>query len=132
VPTFKSEVVDNRNFMPYIPANRNWYLAELVLQFEIEGSINSLVHINTKLIKADSPDEALERAKKLGTKAERDYENTDPKQVRVRFRGLRDLFLICDELEDGAELLYEEREGMDEPNILALVKDREGLAVFKE
>jgi Domain of unknown function (DUF4288) len=118
--------------VPYIPPDTRWFLAEVVVQFDEEGGNPPLVHVNTKLIRADSPDEAFRKAQQLGQREESEYENTDGKRVRVKFRGLRDLFAVSDGLEDGAELLYEELIGLDESQIQALVREKPNLAVFRE
>ena len=118
--------------MPYIPPDRHWYIAEVVMQISIEGDADTLVHVDTKLVSADSPDEAFRKAEQFGRNGEVGYRNTDQMRVSVRFLGLRDLFLIHDELKDGAELLYEERSGLSEGEIAALVKQRSDMAVFRK
>jgi hypothetical protein len=110
--------------MPYIPPDAGWYLAELVMQFDIEGDETPLVHINTKLVRADSPEEAYLKATGLGQGEEITYKNTDGNQVNVRFRGLRDLFVVTEALEDGAELIYEEKDGLSEAQIARLVRGK--------
>lgn len=117
--------------MPHIPPNRHWYIAEIVMQFDIEDEADTLVHIDTRLVRGDSPDEALRKAEQFGRDGETEYHNTGQKRVRVKYRGLQDLFLIYDELEDGAELLYEERSGLTEDEIKALLKEKATLAVFR-
>jgi len=117
--------------VPYIPPNIKWFLAELIMQFDVEGDDTPLLHINTRLIRADSPEEAFVKSHQLGKQEELEYQNTDGDRVRIRFRGLRDLFGVFDGLEDGAELLYEEKVGLEEPQILALVREKSDLAVFR-
>jgi hypothetical protein len=117
--------------MPNIPPDTKWFLADVVLQYDEEGC-PPLIHVNTKLIRADSPEEAFIKARRLGQQEESEFQNTDGNLVRIRFRGLHDLFGICDELEDGAELLYEERTGLDEAQISALVREKQDLAIFRE
>jgi uncharacterized protein DUF4288 len=118
--------------MPYIPPNRHWYIAELVMQFDIAGEADTLVHVDVKLISADSPDQAFAKAEQMGRDGEVAYQNTDHKHVLIKFRGLRDLFLIYDELGDGAELLYEERPAIRENEIAAMIKQKSALAVFRK
>jgi hypothetical protein len=50
----------------------------------------------------------------------------------VSFRGLRDLYLIYDKLEDGAELIYEEYQEITEEEIAAIVTPKEKLAAFEK
>ena len=114
----------------FIPENTEWFIAELVEEFRAVDQAENLIHINTVLIKADSPVVAYEKAIALGESANRAFTNTDGVAVSVRFRGLRGLYPVYDRLEDGAELLYEEREGMSDEAIAKMVKPKEELAVF--
>jgi Domain of unknown function (DUF4288) len=116
--------------MPYIPANANWWLADLIVEFTIEGEDGNAVHYNLTLVRADSADEAYAKAVRLGERHEVTFTNTDGKLVNVRFRGLRDLMVIHDELEDGAELLYEEEADVAEDRILAAIRPKHKLSVF--
>jgi hypothetical protein len=116
--------------MGYIPKNAKWYLADLIVQMRVEGESRSLIHINSILVRADSPEEAHQKALDLGREEERDYENTDRKAVSVIFRGLEDLNVIHDELEHGAELIYQEKVGLTEDQIRARVKSKLHLGVF--
>ena len=77
--------------MAYIPKDARWYLADIVLEHTIEGDARNLVHVNIHLIAADSPDQAYEKAMMLGRESEQTYTNTVGREVRVTFRGLRDL-----------------------------------------
>ncbi len=116
--------------MGYIPKSAKWYLADIVLQITVEGDPRNVVHTNLILIRADSPEEAYQKAIELGTAGDRSDENIDGKRVTVRFRGLRDLNVIHDELEHGAELIYGEHLDMDEPAIQQWVTAKEELGVF--
>jgi hypothetical protein len=73
---------------------------------EVCGSVSprNVVHTNMILVRADSPEEAYQKAVQLGTARQQSYENPAGKRVECRFRGLRDLNGIHDELEHGAEL----------------------------
>lgn len=87
--------------MGFIPKDAHWYLADVVMEHRIEGDAQNVVHVNTHLVEAGSPDEAYVKALALGRGGEHDYENTDGRQVRVLFRGLRELNVIHEPLEDG-------------------------------
>lgn len=117
--------------MGYIPKDAKWYLADIVEEITIEGGSGNLVHTNLVLIRADSPEEAYQKAIELGTASDQSYENTDGKRVTFRFRGLRDLNVIHGELEHGTELIYGENLDMDESAILQWVTAKEELGVFK-
>ncbi|MBL0159309.1 MAG: DUF4288 domain-containing protein [Bryobacterales bacterium] len=116
--------------MSYIPPDAKWWLADLVVEFRIDGDPGSLVHFNLTLIRADSAEQAYSKALARGAEFADTYTNTDGRQVQVFFRGLRDLFVVYEELEDGAELLYEERASASEVEILASIRQKEALAVF--
>ena len=114
----------------FIPENTKWFIGELVEEFKAVNQTENLVHINTILIRADSPEIAYQKALTLGEETNRVFINTDGIEVRVNFRGLRGLYPVYDRLEDGAELLYEERKGISDEEIAKMVKPKEELAVF--
>jgi hypothetical protein len=87
--------------MAFIPKDARWYLADVVLEHTVEADPRNVVHVNIHLVEADSPER--EKACALGRDAEQVYANSDGKEVRVVFRGLRDLNVIHEALEDGAE-----------------------------
>ncbi|GCE19586.1 DUF4288 domain-containing protein [Dictyobacter kobayashii] len=117
--------------MANIPENVKWYLAELLEEIQIEGESENLVHNNLVLIRADSPEEAYRKALTRGQELNDNYENPDGKKVKVTFRGLSDLNAILDELEDGAELAYEEMTGLSEAEIAELLPEKDQLGVFQ-
>jgi hypothetical protein len=117
--------------MGYIPEDAKWYLAEIVQQITVEGDLRNVVHTNQVLVRADSPEEAYQKAIELGTSGEQSYENPDGRLVTFRFKGLRDLNVIHDELEHGAELSYTEDIDMDDSAITEWVTPREDLGVFR-
>lgn len=118
--------------MACIPKDARWYIADLVLEHTIEGDARNVVHVNVHLIEADSPERAYEKANALGRQSERVYTNTDGKEVRVVFGGVRDLNVIHDELQDGAELTYEESTAVAEDELASWVRPKERLSVFRE
>ena len=116
--------------MGYIPENAEWYLAEIIEQITVEDDPRIVVHTNVVLIHARSPEQAYEKANELGKQSDISYDNTEGKLVTIKFRGLHDLNVIHDKLEHGAELIYREDLGMDEPKIQALVSTKNDLGVF--
>jgi hypothetical protein len=114
----------------YIPEDTEWYIAELVVVFTFVKAAENLVHINTLLIRADSPDIAYDKAIARGELENRVFRNSDEEEVQVRFRGLRGLYPVHDRLEDGAELLYEKREAVSEEDIKKILTPKEELAIF--
>ena len=116
--------------MGFVPKGARWYLADVVLEHVIEGERRNLVHVNTHLVEAASPGEAYKKANKLGREHQLRYLNTDGMRVRMKFRGLRELNVIHDDLEDGAELSYEEAVAVSESKLKRWVRPKKELGVF--
>jgi hypothetical protein len=92
--------------MGFIPKNAKWYLADLVEEIRVAGERRNVVHTNRTLIRADSPEEAHKKAVALGKGGDTKYKNLAGKTVTIRFRGIRELDVIHDELEHGAEIAF--------------------------
>ncbi len=116
--------------MAFIPADARWYIAEVILEHHVEDDPRNVVHVNIHLIEAASPDEAYAKALALGRKSEADYENTAGGTVRVVFRGLRNLNVVHEALEDGAEILYEKHVSVPEDRLRTMTKRQNALSVF--
>jgi Domain of unknown function (DUF4288) len=116
--------------MGYIPKDAKWYLARLVQEITVEGDPRNVVHTNLVLIRADSPEEAYQKALELGAQGEIAYENPQGLKVKITFRGLNDLGVIHDPLEHGAELEYTEHVDMDEATLKRWISSKEDLSVF--
>ena len=116
--------------MGYVPNEARWYLADVVLEHRIEGDSRNVVHVNRHLVGAATPEQAYRKALALGRAAEAEYLNTEHKSVRVIFRGLRELNVIHEELEDGAELAYEELVGVAEEQLRRQIQPKRKLGVF--
>jgi hypothetical protein len=102
-----------------------------VVEFTVEGEDGNLVHYNMTLVRADSAEEAYEKALQYGGQQENTYTNSDGRTVNVRFRGLRDLYVVYDQIEDGAELLYEEAEDLTQEQLMASIRSKESLSAFQ-
>lgn len=118
--------------MGYVPNDAEWYLADIVLEIQVEGDVDSLFHVNLTLIHASSPEEAYQLSLEQGKASEVVYPNTDGKLVRVTFRGLRDLHVVHEPLEHGSELLYEEMSGLSETQAKTLTRTKNDLALFRK
>jgi hypothetical protein len=116
--------------MSYIPKDARWYIAEVILEFVIERDSRNVVHTTTHLIEADSPALAYRKAVALGKQARLRYVNTDGKRVHIRYRGLRELNVIHENLEDGAELCFEEMVGLAESKLRRWITPKRALGVF--
>jgi hypothetical protein len=117
-------------FMGSIPRGSRWYIAGLVLEHTIEGDRRNVVHVNSHLVEADSPEEAYRKAVALGLAGVIEYANTEGRRVCVAFRGLRDLDVIHDDLGDGAELFYEKTVGVAEDDLRRWLKAKPDLGAF--
>lgn len=114
---------------PYNPDTK-WYLAEIIIESKVEGDYTNEVHNNLTLVRADSPEEAYEKALQLGRDSELVYNNTDGEKVSVYFRGLHNLHYIYDELGHGAEVLWEKHEDFSEDKIAQMIRTKEQLNIF--
>lgn len=116
--------------MGFIPKNAKWYLADIVEEIRIEDERRNVVHTNRTLIRADSPEEAHKKAIALGKRGNTRYKNVSGKMVTIRFRGLRDLNVIHDELEHGAEIGFNKSVAVNEKRIKGWIPPKHRLGVF--
>jgi len=90
---------------------RGWYISHEVLSFQTKRpgpkEVKLTVWENLVLIKARNPEEAYRKALKRGRWNEEEVK-IDGVDGYCKFKGLRDLVLIYDELEDGAEVEWRE------------------------
>jgi hypothetical protein len=114
----------------YVPQNMEWFLAEMIQEIRVGNDDNLTVWVNTILIKASSLEEAYSKSNEHGLVYNSTYTNTDGEEVVTRFRGLRNLLLIYEPLEDGSEIMWEEYEDQTEQDIEELVTPKEQLGVF--
>ena len=111
--------------------DRRWFLATLVVEISVQSESRNVVHRNLFLISAHSPEEAYSKAIGLGHQGEVMYENPAGSAVRHTFRGISQLDeLVDDEPVDGAELAFEQRTGVSEEDIQALILPKDQLHVF--
>ncbi len=61
---------------------------------------------NHHLIKADSPEKAFDKAVKLGKKGEYKFTNIDKIEMEWIFVGIGELLPIYEDIEDEAELMW--------------------------
>ena len=88
-----------------------WYIAELTEEVTLEGDPQNLVHKKTRVIFADSPQDAYEKALSMITEHEINYINEHHRAIRTRFWGLRELNLSNEDM-DRAGMLPEDRRGV--------------------
>jgi hypothetical protein len=101
-----------RKNMPHSPETADrWYIAELTEEVTLEGDPKNLVHKKTRVIFADSPQDAYEKALSMITEHEISYINEHRKAIRTRFWGLRELDVTNEDM-DRVGMLPQERLGV--------------------
>ena len=86
--------------MPHSPETADrWYIAELTEEVTLEGDPKNLVHKKTRVIFADSPQDAYEKALSMITEHEISYINEHHKAIRTRFWGLRELDVTNEDID---------------------------------
>ncbi len=92
--------------------NRNWYIVEIIEKFEPvdRNEKQDLRRVSTwgnhHLIKADSPEKAFDKAVKLGKEKNYKFTNSDKLEMESIFVGIGELLPIYEDIEDGAELMW--------------------------
>jgi Domain of unknown function (DUF4288) len=90
--------------MGFVPADAEWYLAELVQELTVEQELTvqedsrNVVWRNLTLVHAHSPDEAYEKALSLGRAGDTEYVNPSGKLVTTRFQGLSFIDVIHEKM----------------------------------
>jgi hypothetical protein len=92
------------------PEISRWYIAELTEEVTLEGDPQHVVHKKTRVIFADSAEDAYEKALSMITEHEMNYIHEYNKAVRTRFWGLRELNLSNEDM-DRVGILPENRIG---------------------
>lgn len=113
-------------------AASKWYLSKEIHVIELQGVVSQdtyPVWENHVLIHADGPEEAYRKALQHGQDHDGDV-TLDGQPARFRFKGLRDLVFIYDELEDGAEIEWLEYETRGE-DVESLIRTPELMHAFK-
>jgi|ERR1035438_5285012 len=100
------------------------------MKITVADDSRNVVHQNLVLIRADSAEEAYEKAIQSGKKEEISYDNPAGKAVHFHFEGVSDLIDIIDELEDGVELDFHYTVAMPDEKIRSLVPPRDRLRAF--
>jgi uncharacterized protein DUF4288 len=91
--------------MPSSPeATDRWYIAELTEEVTLEGDPQNLVHKKTRVIFADSPQDAYDKALAMISEHEVGYINQHHKAIRTRFWGLRELNLSNEDMDRAGML----------------------------
>lgn len=116
--------------MAFVPKDAKWYVAQIVEEIKVKGDARNVVHTNEVLIRADSPSQAYNKAVALGKQGNTKYKNPHGKTVTIRFRGLRDLSVVYEELRHGAEINFTRDIGVSEKTIKSWILPKKKLEVF--
>jgi hypothetical protein len=80
-----------------------WYIAKLIFNINIEGTLQAQFDEQLRLINAHSSEEAFYKARALGKKEEETFLNENSHQVSWKFIDVAELSSM-DGLKDGAEI----------------------------
>src|ERR1700751_3726430 len=83
--------------MPASPENVRWFIAELIEELILSGSVRNVVHRKTRVIFADSHQNAFEKALALSTEYEPSYLNQKHDSGQTRYWCFHELNLMGDE-----------------------------------
>jgi hypothetical protein len=116
----------------WLPDNVQWFIAILVEELRVLETGGNVIWKNFHLIRAHDPETAYQKALEIGTRLRDEYKNSDNQTVKTFFRGIAQLLPVYEELEDGAEILFESEENVPEDRIISMAKPKEELAAFSE
>ncbi len=86
---------------------RPWYAAQLLFVAKIDGQLpaDALAEESVRVLRAASPEEAAERAGRIGLSASHAYGNADGQSVEWVFVRVLEVQALCEnELVDGVEV----------------------------
>ena len=115
-----------------------WYIASYIQQidpvtaYEDEDSSHEpwAVWENRILVRASTPDEALQRTNEHLAECGREYTNSDGVLLRDSVTGLTSLLPIYDNLEDGNEIEWIDHTGETVMDMFERVRDNSALEAF--
>lgn len=127
--------IPHRNHSPH-----GWWVASYVLRAAWDDEPNSdpaatfLVWENTIILRSSERGEAYAKAFRLAGESQSEFEDSERPERKGRwiFEGLTSLLPIYDELEDGAEILWEEHEAVPMEKLRSWVKSKLELEVFDD
>ena len=113
--------------------NGEWYIVEIVEKYEPAGrnQIQDLRRVTTwgnhHLIKAKSPEEAFDKAVKLGEEKNYKFINSDGIEMESVFVGIGELLPLYEDIEDGAEIMWTDYGDISNRRTERFVKSKEEL-----
>jgi hypothetical protein len=79
------------------PENARWFIAELIEELILSGNVRNVVHRKTRVIFADSHQDAFEKALALSTEHETSYINQKHDAPQTRYWCFHELNLMSEE-----------------------------------
>ena len=116
--------------MGYVPKDARWFVAELVVEIKVDEDLRNVVHVNMVLVNADSAEDAYARALELGATYGSVGVNEAGHAIVTTFLGLRDLWVMHDVPAHGAEVIFEEKVGVERKELQALITSKSELTIF--
>jgi hypothetical protein len=110
----------------------SWYLSREIICFEFADQTDQdeyQIWENLILINAQSPEEAYQKALKHGFDSEEEV-TIDGRKGRSKFKGLKTLIAVYEDIEDGAEIEWLECV-VEKDELESLVKPKENLPAFR-
>jgi hypothetical protein len=110
----------------------SWYLSREIIYFEFADQDDQdeyQVWENLILINAQSPEEAYQKALKHGSDSEGEV-TIDGRKGRSKFKGLKTLVPVYEDIEDGAEIEWLEYV-VEKDKLESLVTSKENLPAFQ-
>ena len=92
--------------------NGDWFIVEIIEKYEPVSSDKNqkLRRVTTwgnyHLIHADTPSKAYDKAVEIGKNSNYKFINSDKIKMKSEFLGIGDMILIHENLEDGAEIMW--------------------------
>src|SRR4051794_19888279 len=84
----------------------NFFIADLVFKYRVEGQLEDLAEISTCVIEAATSNEAHDKAFEIGREREVDFEDYRGRMVTIVFVGIRHLHCVAEGFRHGAVLRY--------------------------
>jgi len=110
----------------------SWYLSREIIYFEFADQADQdeyQVWENLILINAQSPEAAYQKALKHGFDGEGEV-TIDGRRGRSKFKGLKTLVAVYENIEDGAEIEWQEYV-VEKDELESLVKQKEDLPALQ-
>jgi len=129
----RKERIPTRNKSPF-----GWWIASYIERFEPENEASEnlnrrcLAWENTIIIKARNREEAYRKAEKAGKVGNNLEATINGRKGVWKYEGLTSLLAIYEDLEDGAEILWNEHKNITVKKVRSWVKSKDQLETFDD